>query len=341
MWRFNLWNWGHPHWLRAADGEGAGGGGGGAGDGGGSGNGGGAGAEGAGAGGAGDGGGGGAAGDGEPARGPSILDGAGEQKPAGEAGAAGEQKPPAAPTKAPDWVPANLRNPDGSINAEAAAKVATDLRKKLGARAGEVPEKAEAYKADLTSQVLKDAGFTELSKDDPVLPVFQASAHRHGLTQEQFVGIANDIMEFAHTSGELEGGIDPVAIIKAETAKLGEHGPKIIQTLNTWGETLKAQGVLSDAEFQEYRFMAGTALGARVMTKLREMTGEQPIPMDGNSPDGTMTAQEAHELMGKRDAKGMLLYGSDAAHTKLVDEAFAKVFGTQPAGTSAAGFGVR
>ena len=336
MWKFNLWNWSNSHWLRAPDGEGAGGGG----DGGGSGGGGGAGPEGPGAGGSGDGGGGGPTGDGEAARGPSILDqgGTGET---GSTGSTGEQKPPAAPAKAPDWVPANLRNADGSINAEAAAKVATDLRKKLGARAGEVPEKAEAYKADLTSQVLKDAGFTELSKDDPVLPVFQASAHRHGLTQEQFVGIANDIMEFAHTSGDLEGGIDAAAIVKAETAKLGEHGPKIIQTLNTWGETLKVQGVLSETELQEYRFMAGTALGAKVMMKLRELSGEQAIPMDGAAADGSMTAQEAHDLMGKRDAKGMLLYGNDAAHTKLVDDAFAKVFGTQPAGTSAAGFGVR
>ena len=88
--------------------------------------------------------------------------------------------------------------------------------------------------------------------------------------------------------------------------------------------------------------MAGTALGAKVMMKLRAMTGEQAIPMNTDAAaDGSISAQDAHALMGQRVAKGILLYGNDPAHTKKVDDAFIKVFGTQPAGTSAAGFGVR
>jgi hypothetical protein len=338
MWRFNLWNWGSSHWLRAPDGEGAGGA---AGDGTGSGDGTGNGAGDAGDGaGAGDGiGGDGAGDDGKGKLGPDgkpivrgIMD-LGDDKGGDDKG-----KPPAG--KAPAGTPPEFLNADGTLNGEAALKAARDLRVELSKKPGKPPEKADDYKIELTSQKLKDAGVKELDPNDPIIPFWRNVAHKYGLSQAVFNGITNDMMEQAFEDGEL--GVDPVEIVKKEFEKLGADGQAIKDTIKGWGSKLVADGVLSKEEHQEFLYMAGTAQGAQIMMKLRTLAGEAPIPRVNAGEVGGVSPQAAHAMMGEKfpaghPNAGKMKYGIDLEHTRKVDEAFAKAFPGEGQGTSMPG----
>lgn len=345
---------GGSHRLYAADGGDAGGGGGGNQDGGGNGagNGGdGAGAGGGGAGGgsgdganggAGDGngnGGDGAGADGKPASGAGLMDLAGkggEGQEGGEKG--GEGKPAAA--KAPANTPPQFLNQDGSLNTEALLKSHGDLRSELSRKPGRPPEKPEAFKLEVASDKLKAANITAFDEADPVLKVARNAFHKAGISNDQANIIANAIMEHAVETGEI---LDPTAAVQAEFSKLGTkaEAQAIVDGIAGWGEGLKTMGVLSAEELQEFKYMAGTALGAKVMLKLRELTGEQPIPRGGTIVGDSVSAEEAYQMMYKTDKDGNQLYGRDAEWTRKTDEAFVKVFGTGQAGTSPSGLGVR
>jgi hypothetical protein len=337
MWKWWLLN-GGSHRCYAIDGEGAGGGGGGdgagGGDGGGSGDG-----SGSGDGGGGDGGGGGGSSgsdggnnDGKPPAKPTgIFDLPGDD---------GTGKPPAGTgIKAPAGTPPEFLNSDGTLNGEAALKAARDLRVELSKKPGKPPDKADDYKIELTSQKLKDAGIKELDPNDPIIPFWRNIAHKYGLSQAVFNGITNDMMEQAFADGEL--GVDPVEIVKKEFEKLGADGPAIKEALLGWGNHLKAIGTLSDEELTEFKFMAGTALGAQIMMKLRAASGEAPIPRTNNAEIGGVSEDAAHRMMGETFTdgphKGKIKYGVDAEHTRKVDEAFENVYPGQGSGTSAPG----
>ena len=93
----------------------------------------------------------------------------------------------------------------------------------------------------------------------------------------------------------------------------------MINGLDGWGAALKNQGVLSDGEHAAFRAMARSAEEVRVLAKLRELTGEQSIPMD-TAVEGFAKPEETYAMTA--DPK----YGADAAYTAKVDRVFEKVF---------------
>lgn len=238
--------------------------------------------------------------------------------------------PTGKPTR-PDHIPEKFWDAEkGEVRAEALAKSYTELERKQG-QGNKAPAKVEDYKLE-PSEGLKKLGVTGYDANDPVIPVFLKAAHEAGLSNEQANKLAGAVMEFA--AGQ-DIGVDPAVIVDREFKKLGENAQNIIDGVDGWLHGLKSNGILSPEELGEARFMAGTAMGARVMVKLMEMTGEAPIPIKNAPVDGVPSAEEVYKMAA--DPK----YGSDATFTKKVDSYFEAIFGTQPAGSSPAGLGVR
>jgi hypothetical protein len=87
-----------------------------------------------------------------------------------------------------------------------------------------------------------------------------------------------------------------------------------------FADTLRARGVLSDEEVKEFDEMAGTALGVKVIEKIRSYYGEQPIP----------TTEPTEDLgISQDEIKGMVAdkrYGKDPAFTAKVEKLFERAF---------------
>ena len=199
--------------------------------------------------------------------------------------------------------------------------------KALKSAKGAPPAKADDYTferpKDLPAHLLKDPA------TDADLKVLRGAAHAAKLTQAQFSILATDY--FAKAAEMVQPPIDPIEELK----KLGENGTAVADTVFSWVDGLKAQDVLSQAEVDEIVSLGSTADGMRALNKLREHAGGQPIPIGAPVGATSYTAEELYAMVGTKE------YASNPAERARVDKLFEQHFGTQPAGSSKAGVGVR
>lgn len=229
-------------------------------------------------------------------------------------------------------------NADGTLNVSNVLKAQQALESKLPKAATFMPpEKPEGYKL-VVSDKLKAANIEGFDFNDPMTKTLTAIAHKHGIPNEAMSELANVVFE---AGLEANGGtLDPKAVMQAEFAKLGPNAQAIVDGLIGWGTHLKTHGSLSDTEFEEFKIMAGTAEGAKVMAKLREMAGEQPLDLRGTVVDGDPSQEEFYAMHRERidpnNPNSPLKYGNDPVFTKKLDDIGARIFGNAPAGTSKA-----
>ena len=113
--------------------------------------------------------------------------------------------------------------------------------------------------------------------------------------------------------------VDPINM-EEETAKLGPNAQQIIEGVKKWGQGLKAKGVFSDEDFEEFKVFAATANGINTINKLRKYYGEQTIPTAPVDVDGAPSNDELYELVA--DPK----YKTDPAFRRKVEQQFARAF---------------
>lgn len=201
------------------------------------------------------------------------------------------------------------------------------LRQELSKKGeSKAPEKAEDYKIEAPD----DFGI-ELSSegDQKALDIVKKIAHERGISQDDFSALVLGVVKASHEEGIGEPKFDA----EAEYEKLGgdkgaEAGKQFTTAILGWGRALQAQGHLSESEYDEFKIMGGTAEGIRVLSKIRGLTGEKPIPLEGSSPDGDMSDNELYAMMD--DPK----YQTDPAFREEVEAKFQKRFGTAAAGSS-------
>ena len=200
--------------------------------------------------------------------------------------------------------------------------------KKLKGASPKAPAKAEDYKFEAPAD-MKDA----IKSDDPGLGVFRKVAHKMGVSQEQFQAGLTEFLT------EAKAFMPEPVDTKAEMAKLGPNAQAVMDAVYGWGKGLVSSGLWSDDEFNEVVIMGSTATGLKALNKLRERSGEKPIPLNA-ALEGDLPSKE--ELYAaKRDPRyrpGSDKY--DPEFKKKIDRQFDQVFGTQPAGSSEAGLGV-
>lgn len=238
--------------------------------------------------------------------------------------------PPATPTKdgeRPDYLPEQFWNKDTKQpNIEALAKSYKDTRAAHDALKGaKAPAKAEDYKFEAA----KDAKYGEIKADDPLMTVFRAAAHKHGIPQEAFQGIVSEVL-----AGIFEGMPEPMDPAK-ELEKLGKNGQAVVDNVVGWITGLETGGTLSKDEADEMIRIGASANGIKALSKIMARAGEKPIPLD-SAPAGEGLPSKEELYAAVRDPK----YQTDPAYRAKIDEQFKKVFGTQPASSSQPGLGV-
>lgn len=210
---------------------------------------------------------------------------------AAAAAGGGDKKPDAAtkpdtatkpdkPAK-PEFLADEFWDPDkNEPRLEALQKSQRDLRAQAS-KSSKAPAKPDDYKLPLPEGAPEGL----VKADDPLVAEIRTAAHKAGVSQAQldaiagpFLAKAAELAKGAKTPEQLKA--EQQEFLKAEVAKLGKTGEVQIKTIGTWGKGLVDKGVLSAEEFAEFRYAAGTAAGIRMLAKLRNLTSEQPVPID-------------------------------------------------------------
>jgi cell pole-organizing protein PopZ len=254
---------------------------------------------------------------GAPAGADAPADGAPAAEPAGGGGLFDlvEQTDTAPKTgedgkpQRPEGVPEQFWDPDKqSIRADSLLKSWRDLRAKVSQRgAGEAPpEKPDAY-APPKVEGLPD-GFIG-GERDTLWPTIQQAAHKAGVSQKQLdalagpflASVAEQIRAQAPPDAETQAAAEAEAA-QAELAKLGPNARAFVSDIGGWLKGMASRGMFTAEEAAALR-QVSTAAGMRALGKLRELTGEQPIPTDAIQAEAA-TVQDLQRQMTEGYRKG-------------------------------------
>jgi hypothetical protein len=211
---------------------------------------------------------------------------------------------------APESVPEHLRGDSAEATIEKLAKAYNGRRKDIGKGEGEgaqdVPENVDGYTLEAAGD--DDAVAAEFNSEEakPVVDAFKKAALDNGIGAEAFANFMRGGLQNMVEAG-LPIGVSPDEAYEisgeAEMETLvNDLGPKeagtVVNTVEQYGLKQVERGVISEDEMNEFRIMAGTALGSKVMFKLiTGEFGETPIPMptenDGQVSAGTAYAAHA------------------------------------------------
>jgi hypothetical protein len=229
----------------------------------------------------------------------NLFDAVGE----GEGSQAGNQA--AGADGRPDGLPDQFWDPDKkSVRAPELAKSWLDLRRKVSRGEGTIPEKPEAYTLPEV-----EGGKDLVPADDPLWTTMRGAAHAAGVTQKQLEALAKPFLEFGLKARGEKQPADPAAekaaveaAAKAEMEKLGPNARVLVADMKNWIGGMEARGSLGKDEAAALRLL-GNAAGIRALAKLRELTGEKPIPTDNLAAEGG-TEADARRIMREGMQKG-------------------------------------
>lgn len=206
----------------------------------------------------------------------------------------------------PEGLPENFWDPDkGAIRADQLVKSWRDLRGMVSRGEHKAPEKPEAYQLPAVEGLPE--GFIG-GEGDTLWPTLRTAAHQAGVTQKQLEALATPFLQ-AVAAAQKDGPspdakADPEAYkaaYAAEMAKLGPNGEALTRDVGGWMKGLASRGVLSGPELAALRGIT-TAEGVRALAKLREMTGEKPMPVDAIGGD-IISQADAERMMQESYAK--------------------------------------
>jgi hypothetical protein len=209
------------------------------------------------------------------------------------------------PLERPDWWPENFwKKDDSEPDLEAIAKSWTDLRKQISQGKHKAPEDGKYdYKA-----------FGNTPENDPVRQHVSGWAKEYGVSQVALDALVGGVLERAG-SAQQQVKFDA----DAEKKALGPNAEVIIKGMTEWAGGLVQKGIWGKDDFEEFKFMGGTAKGIQALTKLREAY-EGRIPTQSAPVDG---APSKDELMGM---VGDPRYKTDAAYRTKVERMFNQAF---------------
>lgn len=217
----------------------------------------------------------------------------------------------------PDDLPDLLRGKDDKDTIDKVHKAYLGARRKVGQKE-KPPGKPEAYKLDLDEDLAGKLGIEDVESDQAVAAARKV-AHEMGMTQSAFNEFIGGFMQAA-----LEGGLIPEPMDLDKEAEIlgGMEAAKSIATgVMHWGRSLVAKGVLSKEDMEEFELMGGTARGVRILSKLREMSGEKPLPVRAAPPTNGPSLDEINAMVG--DPK----YDEDPAFRAKVEKLYKQHFG--------------
>ena len=203
----------------------------------------------------------------------------------------------------PDWINDQFWDAEkGEPKLREMATSWADLRGKISRGEHKPPESPDKYAPPAIEGL--PAGLIG-GKDDTLWPAVTKAAHAAGLTQKQLEAIATPVLaQMAAAQAEADPARQAEArraAAAAELAQLGPNARQVVADTAAWLNGLEANGSLTRDEVLAARGMSNAA-GIRLLGKLRQLTGDKPIPTEAFQEDG-MTIADARRLMDEGYAK--------------------------------------
>lgn len=196
---------------------------------------------------------------------------------------------------------------DKTVNFDALNKAYTDLEKAHGELkrsktvGGEVPENAADYFSQGVTVPEAADRYAGLTADDPGVKAWADTCKKYGVGKDLAGKLMSEMLVTMNDHAPVP--IDPEQEMKA----LGKGGPALVDGLFVWVDGLERAGELSEDDIGVVETLSRTANGMRFLAKLRNMTGEKPIPVDpGGGAKGMSLDQlnaEYKEAVNKKDYK--------------------------------------
>lgn len=202
----------------------------------------------------------------------------------------------------PEWLPEKFNTAEDLANAY------SELQKKFSQGKHKAPEKYD-------DTVFKDAG---IGDDDELFSTYRDWAKENGISQSAFEDLATKFISMSQLEAE-QGQVS----FEEEYKKLGNNADATIKSMTDWAQGLVRKGVWSEADFEEFKIMGGTAQGIRALQKVRSYYGDKPIPVDVGPIDGAPSKEELMAMVGKPE------YNTDPAYRAKVEKMFEQVYGSQ------------
>ena len=210
----------------------------------------------------------------------------------------------------PDWFPEKFWDEKEGPDLENMTKSYTELEKKLSEGKHKAPEQYD-------TKIFED---NNLNTEDPVVDTFLNWSKKHGVSQIAFDELAGSVAELTASSAQ-----DTKVSMEAEKKALGVNADAIIESNVKWADSLVNKGIISPDERTELAFWGGTAVGQRLMQKVRGMTGDLTKMPVASIEEGKQSEEEfkAETRSLMQDPK----YGKDPAFTQSVEKRFEKRYG--------------
>jgi len=217
-----------------------------------------------------------------------------------------EDGEPDGPYERPDWYPEKFWDDDGP-NLEKIAEAYTNLEKQFHQGKHKAPEGGK-----YDTEFLGDS----VPQDDQLLTYFSGWAKENGISQAAFEGLAGKVLEMGGVQQQEEQ-----LSLAQERKALGENADEIIRSNMTWADSLANKGIISQDELDEIDVWGGTATGARLLQKVRAMTGENvTIPTNTAYAASKESEDDFRARINQKMADPK--YGTDQAYTRAVEKEF-------------------
>lgn len=211
------------------------------------------------------------------------------------------------PLDRPDWWPENFwKKDEAAPDLEGIAKSWMDLRKQISQGKHKAPAEG---KYDLSA-------FGDVPDTDPVKNHVLNWAKEYGVSQAALDTLVGEVVKMGVSNVE-----DTQRSLAQEKAALGPNADVMIKGMTDWARGLVNKGIWGKDDFEEFKYMGGTAKGLKAMAKLREAYEGTRIPTQSMPVEGAPSKDELYQMVA--DPK----YKSDPAYRAKVEKMFHATFG--------------
>tara|TARA_R110000772_G_scaffold79018_2_gene169250 strand:- start:1 stop:777 length:777 start_codon:yes stop_codon:yes gene_type:complete len=211
------------------------------------------------------------------------------------------------PLDRPEWWPENFwKKDDSEPDLEGIAKSWMDLRKQIS---------QGKHKAPVDGKY-DTAAFGAIPDTDPVKGHVLSWAKEYGVSQAALDTLVGEVVKMGGDQVE-----QSQRTIEQERASLGPNADVMIKGMTDWARGLVNKGIWGKDDFEEFKYMGGTAKGLKALAKVREAYEGTRIPTQSMPVEGAPSKDELYQMVA--DPK----YKSDPSYRAKVEKMFHATFG--------------
>lgn len=211
------------------------------------------------------------------------------------------------PLERPDWWPENFwKKDDSAPDLEGIAKSWMDLRKQISQGKHKAPADGK----------YDTSAFGAIPDTDPVKGHVLNWAKEYGVSQAALDTLVGEVVQMSVGNAE-----ETQRSLAQEKAALGPNADVVIKGMTDWARGLVNKGIWGKDDFEEFKYMGGTANGLKALAKIREAYEGTRIPTQSMPVEGAPSKDELYQMVA--DPK----YKTDPAYRAKVEKMFHSTFG--------------